>query len=86
MNGNGRYEIRLDDEDGAMFEGEVPTSRAADDQVTVTRMKSAVTKRKGRGFSSVNDAAGALPQIAHFDSLAEEYSGRALKCSNIVIG
>lgn len=45
------------------------------DQVT-SRLKSAVTKRKGRGFSS---AASALPSVVHFDSLQEESSGNALR-------
>lgn len=41
-----------------------------------SRLKSAVTKRKGRGFSS---AATGLPTVPHFDTLQEESSGRAMR-------
>ena len=42
---------------------------------TVGLLKSAVTRRKGRGFSSAEDPT-ALPGIHHFDILHEESSGR----------
>lgn len=47
----------------------------SDDRVA-SRLKSAVTKRKGRGFSS---AATGLPSVPHFDTLHEESSGRVMR-------
>lgn len=42
-------------------------------------MKSAVTKRKGRGFSRADEPTNqyGLPTISHFESLREEGTGRA---------
>jgi RNA-binding protein 8A len=47
------------------------------EELLTTRLKSAVTKRKGRGFSSAADPSG-LSTVTHFDTLYES-SGRALR-------
>lgn len=44
-----------------------------------TRLKSAVTKRKGRGFSAA-DEAGGLETVSHFERLGEESHGHAQRC------
>lgn len=44
---------------------------------STSRLKSAVTKRKGRGFSSAME--GGLSSVSHFETLKEEHSGRALR-------
>lgn len=49
---------------------------AAHTETSTQRLKSVVTRRKGRGFGS---EATALPTIAHFETLQEESSGRAMR-------
>jgi RNA-binding protein 8A len=79
-----RYEITLDndndmlDSDGMQMEGRflpIYSSIAPTDQTS--RLKSSVTKRKGRGFSSAPDTV--LPAIHQFDTITPETSGNALR-------
>lgn len=39
-----------------------------------------VVKKKGRGFSAEEPTTQVLSAIKHFDTVKEEYSGRALRC------
>ena len=79
-----RYEITLDndnemlDSDGMQPEGKFPQTHSPIVPTDQTgRLKSSVTKRKGRGFSSAPDTA--LPAIHQFDTITPETSGNALR-------
>jgi len=66
-----RYEITVDD---SAFEDDEP-EREPQEKL---KLKSTVSKRKGRGFSSVAEAPG-LGSITHFDSLSSSSMGRAMQ-------
>lgn len=52
--------------------------------VTTDRLKSSVTKKKGRGFSSV-DTENGLEGVSCFDVLSQDNVGNAQKCIHLTL-
>ena len=83
-----RYEIEVDSQD-EYYDSEAmmmqrpahheEATAASSSPVQSTEIRS-VVRRKGRGFSTEAPSTQVLGGIKHFDTIREEFSGRALRC------
>ena len=83
-----QYEIEVDSQDEYYDESSVNTTTTPDNinnQKIETnngneQVVRSVVKRKGRVFSAEEPSTQVLGGIKHFDTIKEEFSGRALRC------
>lgn len=80
-----QYEIEVDSqdeyyEDSMMTDNNKVVKPILNGNNTNVVVQSAVVKRKGRGFSSEEPSTQVLGEIKHFDTIREEFSGKALRC------
>lgn len=76
-----QYEIEVDSQDEYYDESSINTNQneVNSHQKQQEQVRS-VVKRKGRGFSAEEPSTQVLGGIKHFDTIREEFSGRALRC------
>jgi hypothetical protein len=76
-----QYEIEVDSQDEYYDESSINNNQTEvnSNQKQQEQVRS-VVKRKGRGFSAEEPSTQVLGGIKHFDTIREEFSGRALRC------
>jgi hypothetical protein len=75
-----QYEIEVDSQDEYYDEASIDADlkqEHVDKNINVVR---SIVKRKGRVFSAEEPSTQVLGGIKHFDTIKEEFSGRALRC------
>ena len=80
-----QYEIEVDSQDEYYDESSITTTTENINQKIETnnanqQVVRSVVKRKGRVFSAEEPSTQVLGGIKHFDTIKEEFSGRALRC------
>ena len=77
-----QYEIEVDSQDEYYDESTIntDTNHKPINSIDNSQVVRSVVKRKGRVFSAEEPSTKVLGGIKHFDTIKEEFSGRALRC------
>lgn len=74
-----QYEIEVDSQDEYYEDSNALSDSNPSGNNQNEKIRS-VVKRKGRGFSSEEPSTQVLGGIKHFDTIREEFSGKAQRC------
>ena len=74
-----QYEIEVDSQDEYYEDLSSAANKYPKNEIR------SVVKRKGRGFSTEEPSTQVLGGIKHFDTIREEFSGKAQRCNLTII-
>lgn len=81
-----QYEIEVDSQDEYYDESSMKNEsvQKSEKNNSNNQQVRSIVKRKGRVFSAEEPSTQVLGGIKHFDTIKEEFSGRALRCTRSI--